>query len=406
MLHFFRLVIIVLTSIPYQSFSKDVLYVGTGTSTFSNRIYLPLYQDFEAETGIKIIRVKLDDIQDLDNDAAWYTYNNEPIDVINGQATRRLQEFYKKGNISPINTLWEEADFDKSFGHLKPLVSYKDKVLGMPFNVYGWQMFYLKSQVGDSFKPPETLNELALMCKTISEKGGVAFHLMNSTYWTEMAWFEYITLRTHGLEYFNELMQGKHSYESKKVQLVLRHWKTLVDAGCYSEVYGNMNWRDAIHFFFRKKFTFMFTGNTLTTFIRSDEMKNNIVFFPFPKIANIPRYESAPTNAYLVNKLSKKEAAIKKFLLFMARPEIQENITRQLGCMPANSQSRAPLDPYANQISKIISQAAGTSAFIDRLLLPKFELESRPHFEAFIKTGKTDPFMKGLESLRLKYYVK
>lgn len=389
----------------FQAIAKDVLYVGTGVSPYIKRIYLPLYQEFEEKTGIKIVRVTLADVKLLDDEEAWFAPDGHPIDIINAQATRRLLEFYNQGKIKPLNKFWDEQQFDEPFGHHKLSVTFDGKVLGIPTMAFGWQIFYLKSRLGKDYKAPETIAELIATCERMVKQGVIPFHLSSESVYVEMAWFEYIILRTYGLEYFNELMAGKHPYSSNKVKNVLTTWQRLINGGCFNDTLGDMAWPDQIPFFLRNKIGMMFIGNSLITRIKSPNHRADLGFFPFPKIADIPRYESAPAEVYSVNSKATNMVAVNKFLTFMSGAKIQQYTSHLLGRIPGNRLSEPPVNKYVNDLSQIVLQAEGTSAFIDRLLHPGFEVDSRPYFVQFVKTGDVKRFMIQLEGLRKKYYL-
>lgn len=384
--------------------AQDILYVGIGSSPINKSIYPPLFKKFEQETKIKVITTRLDDIKRLDNNKAWYTSHEEPLDLIFGQLSQRLHKFYLQGKLRSLNEFWQKNDLDKSLGHLKQMSTYDGQILGIPYKLFSWQIFYMPSVLGKDFTPPKTLNELLPTCKRLNNAGITAFHIAEKSSYIQMAWFEYLTLRTYGLDYFYQLMQGKQSYRDDKIHHILTIWKELIDEGCFSNRYGKTSWKDNLQFFFNKKNAFLFVGLNLSTYKKSTEIADKIKFFAFPKISEIPRYESVPVNAIHLSALSKKKEQSFKLLEFLSRADVQEKLNHKARTMPANKFSKPPSDKYSQQLAKTIVEAAGTSAFIDRVVLPSFELESRPYFNSFVKTGDIDSLKKNLEKLRLKHY--
>jgi len=401
-----RILIVSIIILPLSCFSQETLRVGTGIGPKINQMLFPVYQDFEQLTQIKLSPVRLKDLKPLDEDKNWYAKDGKPINIINGQASRRIFEYYKQGKIIALNDLWQKLDLDNSLSSLKSSVTYNGQILGIPFAMQSWQIYYFKSFLGDDFSPPETLDDLVKECKRLSAQDIIPFHIVTKEEWLQMAWFEYLILRTPGLEYFNKLMTGQLPFNSPEVAEVLALWATLIEANCFSDSWGDLAWRDIHSFFGNKKFAFAFVPGTLAKII-SEKHRADLDFFVFPKINDIPRYESVPLFAYLINSNDYRPEATFQFLSYMLQDRVQAAITQPLGNLPANPNAIVHLDnALMIRLSNHVKESAGSSAFMDRLLLPGFEIASRPYFNQFIKDADQKTFMEKLEFLRLQHYGK
>lgn len=403
----FALWILLLLSIAATKLNaneQQVLYVGTDVNSYVNTMFVPLYQDFERATGIKIIRVRLEDLKPLDFDAAWYAPNGQPIDIINGQISRRLLTYYRQGKIVSLNNFWKKNNLDRDFGYLKDQASFEGHILGLPYIIYGWHIYYIKSLFKEVSPVPKNFEQLLTACQKFHDAGIIPFHSMLQDPWNEMAWFEYITLRTYGLAFFNQLAEGKIPYTDKRIDYILSTWLRMYDAQCFSNDYGEINWQESLPIFFRKKIAMVFLGHSLVPHLYNDVITDDIDFFGFPKIEDIPRYESSPINAFHVSGLSKNKPAAFEFMAFMASADNQEKITHPLGLLPANKQSKLPKGRFAIKLADLILKAEGTSIFYDRHVPPKFDVASRPVFIEFAKTQNKEKFMHKMEALRLTHY--
>lgn len=387
-----------------QAEPENSLYIASGSNPFTSNIYVPLYQDFKRQTGITIHRILLPDMKLLDHEQSWYAPNGKPLDIINGNASQRLYQYYQQNKIQSLDAFWQANDLDNYFHHLKGSVTFNNTILAIPYSVFSWQIFYLDSGVGENFTPPQSIEQLIQLCTSLHNKGIVPFHISRQSAWSEMAWFEYIILRSYGLDYFNALMSGQVPYTSEKVRNVLLTWKKLIDANCFSESFGSMNWEHLLPYIFRNKVALLFTNNSFVSFAQRINQKDKLRFFRFPKINDLPQYESAPTDAFFVSSLSKNTKAVHTFLRYIADKKIQERINIPLGQIPANIESQLPSDKLSQQLAKTVITAEATSAFIDRLLQPDFERESRQYFTNFVLTGDVDTMMQNLEKLRLKHH--
>ena len=67
---------------------------------------------------------------------------------------------------------------------------------------------------------------------------------------------------------------------------------------------------------------------------------SNLGFFQFPEITpGIPMAEEAPTDTVHIPALAKNKTDAKRFLIFMSRADVQEEVNKILGQLPINSKA-------------------------------------------------------------------
>lgn len=382
------------------------LTVGITIGPAAQNTFFPIYSEFEEATGIKILRYPMGDMKDLDDDERWYDQHGKPIDILLGHASQRLSKYHLSGKITPLNELWKKHHWQDDFQHIINNISFNNKILGLPYQMHGTPIFFKKSVLKKYGKLPKNLTELESLCQSLNKDNIIPFYISSKTPWTAMVWFEYIILRTHGLSFFNDLTQGKVSYNGNKINTVLTHWQRLVKAKCFSEKFGEMHWNDTLPLYYRNKIAMIFSGNFIIPNIIDNKTLQDLAIFNFPKIADIPRFESIPVDLFIVNNESTKKQSIEKFLTFVAQSTIQGRIATSLKSIPANNKAPQPQEQLVDNIYQQMITAAGASPFIDRALMPEFEYEyeSRKHFLEFIREGNIVKFSNNLESLRIKHY--
>ena len=399
-----KIIVFIIIFTLSKSIFAETLTVGITIGPTAQNTFFPIYSEFESSTGIKIRRYPMADMKDLDDDNRWFDQHGKPIDILLGHASERLLKYYSSGKISSLNELWNKHHWQDDFQHIINNITFDNKILGLPYQMNGTHIFFKKSVLKKYGALPNTLTELESLCLALTKDNIIPFYISSKKPWTAMAWFEYIILRTHGLSFFNDLTAGKISYTGDKVNTVLTHWQKLVKANCYSEEFGEMHWNDTLPLFSRNKIAMMFGGNFIIPNIIDNKTYQDLATFNFPKIADIPRFESIPVDLFIVNNMSEKKENIEKFLTFAAQSNIQGRIATSLKSIPANNKVPQPQEQIVNNIYQQMITAAGASPFIDRALLPTFEKESRKHFLEFIREGNIEQFQNNLEFLRLKHY--
>ena len=95
---------------------------------------------------------------------------------------------------------------------------------------------------------------------------------------------------------------------------------------------------------------------------------DQIDFFQFPEITpGLPRAEEAPADAFFIPANAKNKEDAKKFLSFIAQPDIQGEWNKTLGQLPPNSDAEVNADDkFIVEGFETVSTAAGLAQFYDR----------------------------------------
>ena len=129
-------------------------------------------------------------------------------------------------------------------------------------------------------------------------------------------------------------------------------------------------------------------------------------FMQFPEITpGIPMAEDAPTDTlHIPANASNKEDA-KKFLAYLAQPEVQTKINATLGQLPVNSQSEVPEDPFLSQGFEMLSNAHALAQFYDRDAVAEMAKAGMEGFQEFmVKPDRVDAILERLEKIRSRVH--
>lgn len=69
--------------------------------------------------------------------------------------------------------------------------------------------------------------------------------------WPVAGWFDYINLRTNGLEFHQDLLQGKISYQDSRVRHVFEKMGDLVKKGYFISGHEAITWKESLPYLYR-----------------------------------------------------------------------------------------------------------------------------------------------------------
>lgn len=144
---------------------------------------------------------------------------------------------------------------------------------------------------------------------------------------------------------------------------------------------------------------FLLIGNFVTSkWPRS--VIHDIGFMPFPKIAELPLYEEAPMDVFMIPKNTKKVKEAEAFIKFLARSDVQSKLNQELGYLPPHKLGTVGQGAFIQAGATLLQQAKGVSQYFDRDTLPEFDKRAVPVLAEFINTGDLKEITKQLEKAR------
>ena len=175
---------------------------------------------------------------------------------------------------------------------------------------------------------------------------------------------------------------------------MFRHWQQLIEADCFNHNTDQLDWNDGISFLYYGK-----AGMTLMgSFAVPDSRSTDILTLPFPTLmAEMPRYEDAPLDLFLLPSQAQQHTAeAKQLLAYLARPEVQQQLNQKLGTFSPHTAVQQELSALQQASKHVLTGAAGFAQYFDRDIPPEFDRTASPIIARFASTP---------EQLRQRYYA-
>ena len=365
-----------------------------------------VFNQFYKETGIQVKAIVEGDLGYKLKMPVWLLEGKDTPDVLYWCSSQRLFFYADKGLILPITGLWEEQEFDKHFSHVKQGVTRNGEVYAIPFAYYHWGLYYRKSMVDKFGGKPDDWESFLNILARMKKAGITPIGLGSKEHWPAAAWFDYINLRTNGLGFHLQLLNGEISFNDQRVQNVLHEWKKLVDGGFYNENNELHTWDGVLPNFYRNKIGFLLLGNFVASkWPTWEPVMKDIGFMPFPRInENLPNYENAPTDVFFIAKSTDKVEEAKAFIRFIARPDVQSSLNEELGYIPPHREATAGDDRFIQAGHSLLSQADALAQYFDRDTPPAFDKIATPLLAEFVNTGNVEKLTRNLENGRARVF--
>jgi multiple sugar transport system substrate-binding protein len=394
-------------AVSVEVLASETIRVGLLIASKGQRTtYHKVAREFEKEhPEIKIEFIVRNDADYKRALEQWLTAKSGP-DVLYWQAGERLRRLSRKGLIYPLDDLWKQEQWDSVFTQgVKEAVSFEGSVFSLPYSYYQWGFYYKKSLFQKlDLQAPETWDEFLSVCETLTSNGLSAIAIGTKNHWPAAGWFDYLNLRINGLSFHNQLLQGEVSYLDDRVRNVFETWKVLVDAGYFVANPETKDWKHGLPGLYRDRVGMILIGNFLKEHLPS-ALVGDIAFFPFPVIdANVPVYEEAPTEVFLIPTNARNKKAAEQFLAFVGRPDVQARLNDGLGYISPNLQSQRSDDYYIRIGSDTLRRAEGISQFFDRDTRQEMASEGTVIFSRFLTSANVDKTLNDLEEVRRRVF--
>ena len=328
---------------------------------------------------------------------AWYPGN-------------RMAPFVDAGQFEDISDLWaSDPNLSSNFEAIKPTMSRDGKQWGVPYTYYQWGVYY-RADIFDKYgiSKPATWNELLSACDTLKANGVTPFTIGTKFLWTAAGVFDYLNLRTNGYDVHNALTAGEIKYTDDRIKATFNNWKIMLARCSFVDNHATMSWQDAIAPFAKGEAAMYVMGNfSVAAYKDAGLTDEQIDFFQFPEITpGLARAEEAPADAFFIPSGAKNKEDARKFLSFIAQPEIQGAWNKTIGQLPPNSKS--PInkdDKFIVQGFETVSTAAGLAQFFDRDAPAEMAKAGMEGFQEFmIKPERLDDILKRLDRVQKRVY--
>ena len=292
-------------------------------------------------------------------------------DVATWFAGNRMAGFVADGLFADISDVWASEGWDSSMASTMPSVSFNGKQYAVPYSYYQWGIYYRKDiYEANGISIPKTYDEFLDNCKKLKAKGIASVAIGTKYLWTAAGWFDYINMRTNGLDYHINLMLGKTKYTDQGVVNTFKNWARAIDAGCFMDDHQNYSWQEAQPPLINGEAASYLIGNFIVNNL-PEETQEQLDFYQFPPIdPSLELGEDAPTEIIFMPANAQNVENGKKFMAFFAQPENLTAMNNVLGQLSTHSGSAAPSDRFQRAGAEMLSKSK-TAQFFDRDTTPE-----------------------------------
>ena len=299
-------------------------------------------------------------------------------------AGNRMAGFVEDGLFEDISDVWADNGLAEPMASTMGSVTFDDKQYGLPYSYYQWGV-YVRSDIMEEngIDQFETYEDLIAACDTLSEAGVAPFTIGTKFLWTAAAWFDYLNMRTNGLDFHMDLMLGKVAYNDDRVAEVMDNWRQALDANCFIANHQNYSWQEAQPALINGEAAAYLMGNFLIPNL-PEETRENIAYWQFPDVkTDIPRSEDAPTDLVFVPANAQNKENAKKFLAFLSQPEKMTEINAAMQQLPPRSDAETLDDPFLDAGAEVLANSE-TAQFYDRDTTPEMAKVGMQGFQDFM----------------------
>ncbi len=329
-------------------------------------------------------------------------------DVTSWYPGNRMAPFVDAGLFEPVTDLWEENGFTEDLAAIMPTMSRDGEIWGVPYSYYQWGIYYRKD-IFDLLEldEPETWDDLLAACAVMKENGVTPFTIGTKFLWTAAGVFDYINLRTNGYDVHNALTAGEIKYTDDRIRATFANWAQLNEECGFVDNHASMSWQDAVAPFSNGDAAMYVMGNFAVDAFRNSGLSDDqIDFFAFPTIdASIPRAEEAPADAFFIPTNAKNKEDARKFLAFVARPDIQTDWNKTLGQLPITSKAEVADDKFIQQGFELLNSATGLAQFYDRDAPAEMAKAGMEGFQRFmLEPDALEEILQRLDEVQAQVY--
>ena len=396
--------------VPMVLFS-GTLIINTDTSDPAPKAaFQQLIEDFEKEHPDVKVEWNIFDHEGYKTSIRnFLSAKGSAPDLVAWYAGNRMAPYVRAGLFEDVSDLWSQNNLGKTLKSSKATMTMDGKQWGIPYTYYQWGVYYRK----DIFKKyglsvPKTWNELLNVAKTLKSNGVTPFTIGTKYLWTTAGWFDYLNLRQNGYQFHIDLTSGgKIPYTDRRVKKVFSLWDQLVKPGYFIENHSAYSWQEALQFLVKGEAAMYLIGNFAVAPLKEAGLTDDqLGYFQFPIInPNVSIAEDGPMDTLHIAKNAKNKEDAKKFLLFLARADVQTKINDILGQLPTNADSQVKNDPFLKQGFEVLSEADAVAQFYDRDAPAEMAQAGMKGFQEYmVKPNRKNSILRRLDRVRKRVY--
>jgi multiple sugar transport system substrate-binding protein len=334
----------------------------------------------------------------------WLT--GMPPDVVFWFAGERMRQLSQPGLLEDVSDLYAREALASLHPSAVALVTDRGRQYGVPYAYYQIGLYYRRDLLqGAGIAEPRTWNELLTACEKLAARGIEPIAIGTRDLWPAAAWFDYLDLRINGLAFHLALMDGRVSYTDPRVRAVLTAWNELLARNCFSANHASSSWQESQALLYQGKSAMMLIGNYIVPNFPA-ALRDRMEFARFPVVnPAVPGFEEAPMNTLHIPARAANKADARRFLAFVMRADVQEEINRATLTIPVNTRAAVADDRFLVEGRELLRNAPGLSQFFDRDTNEDLAVVAMKGFQEFmLNPQRADAVLAGIERARSRIY--
>lgn len=397
------------TSAFADGLSGDLRIVSDMSNPAPRAVMEGLVADFGAANPDLNIELEIVDRE------AWKTQIRNALtanapDVINWYAANRMGPYVEAGLFEDVSDMYEDGSLP-GLEAVKGAMTLNGAQWGVPYTYYQWGIYYREDIFNElGLTEPATMEEEMANCQVIIDSGRACYAIGTKFLWTAGGWFDYMNMRTNGFDFHMELARGEVAWNDPRVLETFANWRALIDMGAFIDDHQSYSWQEALQPMLDGEATAYLIGNFAVPHLREAGLTDDqIDFYQFPTIADVPQGEDAPTDTFHIPSNATNKDNARAFLAFVASADVQTKINAgdALGQLPVNANSSVDADEFLEQGFEMLSTNAqgGVAQFFDRDFpaeMASAGMEGLQEFMVF--PDHLDDIIERLEETRQRVY--
>ncbi len=306
--------------------------------------------------------------------------SNELPDVGLTWAAGYLEPYVKGNRFAPLDDLLQGELKDKFVPGVPEAYASGGKTYGLPLELNIVPVYYNKEIFAqNNLQPPQTLDDLKNIIKTLSDKGITPITLGGKDAWTVSFWYMYLAERLAGPELLNQSVQS-NTFSDPSLLEAAKISQELVDMNAFIKGFNGLSNDEAKAEFSSEKAAMYAMGtwevpNYTTNPDVPQEFKDKVGFFKFPTIAggkgNVNDWVGGPGVGLFVSEASAHKDEAKKFVSFFVQKWGEHSVV-DAGVIPATKvdTSSINLPPLFIDLLNELGNASNLQLYLDVLMKP------------------------------------
>lgn len=234
-----------------------------------------------------------------------------------------------------------------------------------PVTYYPWGFFYRKSTFARlGLAPPQDWGSFLKVCEALKAASITPTAVGAQAGRPAAAWFDYLNLRSNGLEFHQKLLRGDIPFSDLRVRQVVDLWKTLLDRGFFLDKTVGTEWDSVLPFLYREQVGMVLLG----------VCRCQIRWQSFCRRHRFLRVSAHPGQS----PRGESRATTHRFLAYLATEPALNVFNDAVATISPLAQGQASTDTLFRSSKAVLDATSGLSFYFDRdaradLIQPAFD---------------------------------